>query len=55
MTAEALRERFDACDSRDKLILALLALAGEPMGRRRIHEHLAPISSNSQSWQYNNR
>jgi superfamily II DNA or RNA helicase len=43
MTAEALRAHFDDCDVREKLILALLALAGEPLGRRRIHEHLAPL------------
>ena len=47
MTAEALRERVDACDAREKLILALLALAGEPMGRRRIHEHLAPLEESA--------
>ena len=46
-TAEAWRERVDACDARDKLILALLALAGEPMGRRRIHEHLAPLEESA--------
>jgi len=43
MTEEALRERFDGRDSREKLVLALLALAGEPMGRRRIHEHLSVL------------
>jgi len=43
MSGEALREQFDTCTSREKLILALLALAGEPLGRRRIHEHLAPL------------
>jgi hypothetical protein len=43
MTADALRERFERCGAREKLVLALLALAGEPMGRRRIHEHLSPL------------
>jgi len=47
MTAEAWRERVDACDARDKLILALLALAGEPMGRRCIHEHLSPLEESA--------
>jgi SNF2 family DNA or RNA helicase len=41
MSVDALHERFEASTSHDKLILALLALAGEPMGRRRIHEYLA--------------
>jgi len=43
MSVETLIEQFDSCASREKLILALLALAGEPMGRRRIHEHLGPL------------
>jgi SNF2 family DNA or RNA helicase len=34
---------FGACSAQQKTILALLALAGEPMGRARIQEHLAPI------------
>jgi hypothetical protein len=34
--------------TRAKLILALLALAGEPMGRRRIHEHLVRWASASE-------
>jgi SNF2 family DNA or RNA helicase len=41
--AEVMRAIFEACNEKRKLILALLALAGEPMGRRRIHEHLAPL------------
>ena len=45
--ADALRVRFDACDARGKLVLALLALAGEPMGRRRIHEHLALLEESA--------
>jgi superfamily II DNA or RNA helicase len=40
---QELRARFDACNAQEKLMLALLALAGEPMGRRRIHDHLAPL------------
>ena len=45
MSDEVLHALVDGCDERRKLILALLALAGEPMGRRRIHEHLAPLES----------
>jgi superfamily II DNA or RNA helicase len=41
MLDDVLQGMFEACDSRRKLILALLALVGEPMGRRRMHEHLA--------------
>jgi SNF2 family DNA or RNA helicase len=40
---EVLGAIFEACNEKRKLILALLALGGEPMGRRRIHEHLAPL------------
>jgi len=47
MTVEVLRARFDACDAQEKLMLALLALAGEPFGRRRIHEHLAPLEESA--------
>ncbi|QJE00134.1 DEAD/DEAH box helicase [Massilia forsythiae] len=43
--AHVLRARFEACDTGARLILALLALAGEPMGRRRIHEHLSPLAA----------
>jgi SNF2 family DNA or RNA helicase len=45
MTVEVLSAIFEACNEKRKLILALLALAGEPMGRRRIHEHLAPLEA----------
>jgi SNF2 family DNA or RNA helicase len=38
---------FEACNEKRKLILALLALAGEPMGRRRIHEHLTPLGESA--------
>jgi SNF2 family DNA or RNA helicase len=41
MTQEVVLAVFEACSERRKLVLALLALAGEPMGRRRIHDHLA--------------
>ena len=47
MSDEVLHAVVDACDERRKLILALLALAGEPMGRRRIHDHLAPLDASS--------
>jgi hypothetical protein len=40
---EVLGAIFEACNEKRKLVLALLALSGEPMGRRRIHEHLAPL------------
>jgi SNF2 family DNA or RNA helicase len=43
MSVEVLSAIFEACNEKRKLILALLALSGEPMGRRRIHEHLAPL------------
>jgi SNF2 family DNA or RNA helicase len=41
MTQEVVLAVFEACSEKRKLVLALLALAGEPMGRRRIHDHLA--------------
>ncbi|KQY14847.1 helicase SNF2 [Massilia sp. Root133] len=47
MSDEVLHAVVEACDERRKLILALLALAGEPMGRRRIHDHLAPLEASS--------
>jgi len=47
MTQEVTQARFEACSRRDKMILALLAMAGEPMGRRRIHEHLAPLNDSA--------
>ncbi|MFC5551938.1 SNF2-related protein [Massilia aerilata] len=47
MSVEVLGAIFDACSERRKLILALLALSGEPMGRRRIHEHLQPLGDSA--------
>jgi SNF2 family DNA or RNA helicase len=44
---EVLGAILEACNEKRKLILALLALAGEPMGRRRIHEHLAPLGESA--------
>jgi superfamily II DNA or RNA helicase len=41
MTVVDAGTRFDDCSRYQKTILALLALAGEPMGASRIHEHLA--------------
>jgi SNF2 family DNA or RNA helicase len=40
MTLDVVLAVFEACSEKRKLILALLALSGEPMGRRRIHDHL---------------
>jgi SNF2 family DNA or RNA helicase len=47
MSVEVLGAIFDACSEKRKLILALLALSGEPMGRRRIHEHLQPLGESA--------
>jgi superfamily II DNA or RNA helicase len=47
VNAEVLGAIFDACSEKRKLILALLALSGEPMGRRRIHEHLLPLGEST--------
>lgn len=47
MSVEVLGAIFEACNEKRKLILALLALAGEPMGRRRIHEHLLPLGESA--------
>ena len=41
MTATALEKQFEALGFHEQMIVALLAMAGEPMGRTRIHEHLA--------------
>jgi len=50
MTAADLRTPFEGLALHEKMILALLALAGEPMGKARIHEHLvqAGILDNEQ-------
>jgi SNF2 family DNA or RNA helicase len=45
MSDEVLHAVVDHHDTTAKLVLALLALAGEPLGRRRIHEHLAPLEA----------
>jgi SNF2 family DNA or RNA helicase len=47
MSVEVFKAIFEACNEKRKLILALLALAGEPMGRRRIHEHLLPLGEST--------
>jgi hypothetical protein len=45
MRVANLLSAFEASTSRQKTILALLALAGEPMGKGRIVEHLDPIGA----------
>ena len=47
MSVEVLSAILEACSEKRKLVLALLALAGEPMGRRRIHEHLLPLGESA--------
>ena len=41
MTEKDLHAAFEALDAREKMVVAMLAIAGEPMGRPRLHEHLA--------------
>jgi superfamily II DNA or RNA helicase len=41
MTEQDLRSLFDGLTLHEKMIAALLAMAGEPMGRTRINEHFA--------------
>lgn len=41
MSDSALSSAFDGLSFYEKMILAMLAIAGEPMGRGRLHEHLA--------------
>ncbi len=41
MSIEGLRAQFDALGHFQKLIVATLALAGEPVGRKRVHDMLA--------------
>ena len=43
MTEASLTDAFAACTAHQKLILGLLALAGEPFGRTRLREHLEPL------------
>ncbi|MDL2356290.1 MAG: DEAD/DEAH box helicase [Pseudomonadota bacterium] len=43
MTAASLQQQFDAFSDTQKLVAALLALAGEPMGKSRIVLHLAEM------------
>jgi hypothetical protein len=43
MTTSSLQQQFDAFSATQKLISALLALAGEPMGKSRIVLHLAEL------------
>ena len=43
MTTSSLQQQFDAFTDTQKLIAALLALAGEPMGKSRIVLHLAEM------------
>ena len=43
MTSSSLKQQFDAFTDTQKLIAALLALAGEPMGKSRIVLHLAEL------------
>jgi SNF2 family DNA or RNA helicase len=47
MSVDVIGAMFEACSDKRKLILALLALSGEPMGRRRIHEHLLPLGESA--------
>ena len=47
MTSEVMHAMFEACGEQRKQILALLALAGEPMGRRRIYEHVTMMGEDS--------
>ncbi|GAB3403579.1 SNF2 family helicase [Massilia agilis] len=39
------REAFEACSARQKNILALLALSGEPMGRSRLFSHITSLDA----------
>jgi superfamily II DNA or RNA helicase len=43
MSVTDLQAAFESSSTREKDILALLALAGEPMGKSRIFDHLAPL------------
>ena len=41
MTAIDLATQFESLNFHEKMTVALLAIAGEPMGRTRIYDHLA--------------
>jgi SNF2 family DNA or RNA helicase len=45
MIGTSLFDAFVSCSAREKLILGLLALAGEPLGRTRLREHLALLDA----------
>jgi SNF2 family DNA or RNA helicase len=38
-----MRDAVEAIGASQKMVLALLAISGEPMGRKRIYEHLGPL------------
>jgi superfamily II DNA or RNA helicase len=43
MSAAQVQANVDVLAEPQMLVLAMLALAGEPMGKKRLHEHLAPL------------
>jgi len=45
MTLDDLARRLAACSAEEQAILALLAIAGEPMGRQRILEHMRALGA----------
>lgn len=45
VTVEDTKARLAACSAEEQAILALLAIAGEPMGRQRILEHLRALGA----------
>jgi superfamily II DNA or RNA helicase len=47
MTPADLQSKFEACSQREQWILTLLALAGEPVGKTRLQEHLDLLKSRS--------
>jgi superfamily II DNA or RNA helicase len=40
----SVRDAFEASSARQKTILALLAIVGEPMGRSRLYSHITPLA-----------
>lgn len=46
MTHPQLLEEFDALESHEKMVLALLAIVGEPLGKHAVHEHLQRANIN---------